>query len=273
MSSKAISSKLAGASGSWVSAENQSGFSWNSGDPDSDRVQAWFESYLSLYIERDVCAHFGVQNAGLFLQFLRLVALRAGQMLNISELSRDVGVSVPTLKEWFSILERSFIVSFVQPFHANLTKRLVKMPKIYFLDTGLLCHLLGLDRRESLDRHPYRGSIYENAVYVELRKRIAYMKGLPSITFFRTHEGLEVDFIVERGIHRIGIEVKRAAAGVAADAKPLQHLIDTGIIQAGAVVTTQLEVEPIRAKIHSAPFWDWSILKPLESSTILTAEQ
>lgn len=237
---------------------------WNEGVPQSDRSQAWFESYLSLYIERDVCAHFGVQNAGLFLQFLRLVALRAGQLLNVAELSREVGASVPTLKEWFSILERSMIVSLVQPFHANLAKRLVKMPKIYFLDTGLLCHLLGLDHSASLDRHPYRGAIYENAVYSELMKRLAYLPGLPSVTFFRTHEGQEVDFIVERGIRRVGIEVKRSNSSASADAKQLQMLIDVGILDAGVVVTTQPDREPMRPKIHSVPFWDWSILQDLE---------
>lgn len=242
---------------------------WNQGAPHHDRSQGWFEAYLSLYIERDVCAHFGVQHAAQFLKFLRLTALRAGQLLNITELARDAGVSVQSLRGWLSILERSFIIALVPPFHTNLTKRLVKMPKLYFLDTGLLCHLVGLDLAEALDRHPMRGAIYENMVYAELVKQLAYRTGLPSISFFRTQEGQEVDFIVERGMHRIGIEVKLSSRSAVDDAKTLQFLIEQKLLDAGVVVTTQPHIEPMRPNIDSVPYWEWSILHKLfqDSST------
>lgn len=236
---------------------------WKEDGWDLERSHRWFESYISLYIERDICSHFGVQHASQFFHFLRLLALRSGQLLNIADLSRDSGMSVPTLREWISILERSFIIATVKPFFANLTKRLVKMPKIYFLDTGLLCYLVGLDSVSALDRHPLRGSIYENAVFSELLKRTNHLSGIPSIFFFRTHEGHEVDFIVERGINRIGIEVKRSGSATSSDAKILQSLMDANLLRRGIVMTLQADRHPVAPFVEACPFWDWSILDEL----------
>ncbi len=226
----------------------------------------WFAAYLSTYIERDVCAHFGIQHAAIFLKFLKLLSLRAGQLLNITELARDAAISVPTAREWLSILERSMMIRVVQPLHANLSKRLVKMPKVFFLDTGILSYLVGLDSPSGLERHPLRGAIYENAVFAELTKQLAEWAGRAEIYFFRTHDGLEVDFVVECGLQRIGIEVKSSGTASLSDLKGLRQLIEAEVIESGVVMTLQAQVQRMGIDVEAVPFWDWSILEALRES-------
>jgi len=237
---------------------------WSTEKADSGREFRWFAAYLSTYIERDVCAHFGIQNAAGFLKFLKLLSLRVGQLLNITELSRDACISVPTVREWLSILERSMIIRLVQPLHVNLAKRLIKMPKVYFIDTGILSYLVGLDSPSGLERHPLRGAIYENAIFSELTKRLSHLPGHGEIYFFRTHDGLEVDFVVEHGMRRIGIEVKTSSSPALSDLKGLRQLLDTKVIQRGALMTLQPQVQTMTADIAAAPFWNWSILDELQ---------
>lgn len=239
---------------------------WSESKSEPGRDYRWFAAYLSTYIERDVCAHFGIQHAAAFLKFLKLASLRAAQLLNITELARDAGVSVPTAREWLSILERSMIIRLVQPFHANLAKRLVKMPKLYFLDTGVLSYLVGLDSPSGLERHPLRGPVYENAVFVELVKRLANAPVPGEITFFRTHDGLELDFVVEQGARRFGIEVKTSGSANLSDLKGLRQLLEAGIIQRGAVMTMHAQSQTMAVGIEAVPFWDWSILEDLKGS-------
>lgn len=236
----------------WQMPHNDTGYSYR-----------WFASYLSTYIERDVCAHFGVQHAADFLKFLKILSLRAGQLLNISELARDASISVPTVKEWLSILERSMIIRLVQPLHVNLAKRLIKIPKVYFVDTGILSYLVGLDSPSGLERHPLRGAIYENAVFAELLKRTSALSHACGIYFFRTHDGLEVDFVIERGMQRIGIEVKSGGSPRLADLKGLRQLLDAEVIQRGALMTMQPQTQTMTPQIEAIPFWNWALLDAL----------
>lgn len=168
----------------------------------------FFPAYVQTYIERDVRTLKNVQHLDSFTRFLKLCAGRIGQVLNISSLANDCGISVNTAKAWFSVLEASYIIFFLQPHHANFNKRLIKMPKLYFYDTGLVCYLLGLERRNQLETFYLRGEIFENFILSELIK-FRLNKGLqPNIYFWRNSKGVEIDCLVEKFDRLIPIEIK-----------------------------------------------------------------
>jgi predicted AAA+ superfamily ATPase len=206
-------------------------------DPEVNPLR-WFASYIDTYLERDVELHFGIKRMREYLLFLQLLAVRAGSLLNLSELAKECQISESTAKEWISILERSYIIRLVSPWHGNVTKRLVKMPKVFFVDTGLLCYLLGIHSGELLERHPIRGALFENWVFTELLKAISLSPFRIGLFFYRTHDGAEVDFILEHGLERIGIEVKFSEGAKSNSRRNLHELCDSGIIQRGAVVHT-----------------------------------
>jgi hypothetical protein len=168
----------------------------------------WFDAYIATYVERDVRQVLKVTDLGAFQTFLRLCAGRVGQLLNLSSLGADCGVTHNTAKAWVSLLEASFVAQRLQPWHANLGKRLVKTPKLYFLDCGLVCALLGIRSAAQLREHPLRGAIFENWVYLEILKA-RFHRGLPAdLFFFRSRQGLEVDFVVDAGALLIAVEAK-----------------------------------------------------------------
>jgi uncharacterized protein len=175
------------------------------------RPTLWFESYLQTYLERDVRQLRQVGDLRDFRRLMVALAARAGQLLNLSELARDLGAAVNTVKAWVSVLEASHQVHLLAPFHRNLTKRLVKSPKLYFSDTGLLCHLLGLRDDESVLVGAAGGAVFENLVHGELRRACTARGLTPDLTFFRSSDGLEVDFLVREGGRYTPVEVKRAA--------------------------------------------------------------
>lgn len=191
----------------------------------------WMRGYLNTYLERDIEGHFGVQRLSDFVRFLELLAIRAGQLLNVSEVARDAGISDITARDWLSLLERSYIIALVRPWHSNQSKRLVKMPKIYFLDTGLLCFLCGVSSEAVLERHPMRGECFENFVFCELLKTLSLDPLLSRIYFYRTHDGAEVDFIVERGLLKIGVEAKLTEPTRSSARRHLKDLYDRGLVQ------------------------------------------
>lgn len=158
----------------------------------------WYGSYLSTYIERDVRNIKHIPDLGRFQLFISLLAARAGQLLNISELSKECGITQPTVKSWLSILESTYVIYLLKPYHKNRTKRLVKMPKIYFVDTGFLCYLLGIDASNRLMKASERGHIFENMVIMEKIKQLAYEKQRSECYFYRTASGVEIDLLVEK---------------------------------------------------------------------------
>jgi len=164
--------------------------------------------YVQTYIERDVRQIINIRDLSLFERFLRLCAARSGQLLNSTNLGNETGVNQSTIREWLSVLETSFIISRVQPHHNNLSKRITKSPKIYFLDTGLLCYLLGITTPQHLEFHPLRGEIIETFVASELIKAIYNSGKNDPIYFFRDSAGHEVDFLIDRGRAVQPIEVK-----------------------------------------------------------------
>lgn len=170
--------------------------------------QAWLASYIQTYIERDVRSILNVTDLETFTRFVRLCAGRTGQLLNLQSLGNDCGIDQKTAKRWLSILETSFIVKRLQPFHANFRKRLVKSPKLYFLDTGLLCYLLQISKPEDLITHAMRGAIFESWVVSEFYKTYFHSTTQPNLYFFRDSNGNEIDLLLDQGTQVLPIEIK-----------------------------------------------------------------
>ena len=167
-----------------------------------------YRNYFQTYIERDLRQIVYVKDLAQFQKFIRLCAGRIGQLINLSSLSSDTGVSVPTIKEWLSILEASFIIFRLQPYFKNFGKRLIKSPKLYFTDVGLASYLLGIENITQIARDPLRGNLVENFVILELMKA-RINKGLdPQLYFFRDTHDHEVDLIFQSGSSLIPIEIK-----------------------------------------------------------------
>lgn len=171
-------------------------------------ANVYYKNYLQTYLERDVRLVANIRNASAFNRFLVLLAGRVGQLVNLNTLSGEVGVSHTTLSEWLDVLEASFIVFRLQPYHANVGKRLSKTPKLYFTETGLAACLLGLKTEEQVSRDPLRGSLFENLVVSDFLKRQLNRDADGDLYFFRTNDGLEVDLVrrTEDGLQPIEIK-------------------------------------------------------------------
>ncbi len=159
--------------------------------------QLWCGSYISTYLERDVRNLTSVGDLNQFERFLRLCAARTGQILNLSEMARDIGVSVPTAKRWLSVLETGYQIYLLYPYYRNIGKRWVKSPKLYFNDTALASYLLGIHEKETLIHSPYFGSLFETFVINDFYKRFVHFGVMPSMYYLRTRDGLEVDLVVD----------------------------------------------------------------------------
>jgi len=156
----------------------------------------WFSSYLQTYLERDVRAISAVQDLAVFRRFLGLVASRHGQILNKSDLAAPLGMSVPGIGRWLDILEATGQILVIPPYFENLGKRLIKSPKVYVADSGLACHLLGIDTEPELEKSPFLGALFEGFIAAEIAKAQANSGRRRELYFFRDQQGLEVDFIV-----------------------------------------------------------------------------
>jgi hypothetical protein len=174
-------------------------------------ARLWQASYIQTYLERDVRNLRNIGDLTQFQTYLRALASRSAQLLNLSELARDVGVSVSTAKDWLSILEASFQIFILRPYFVNIGKRLVKSPKVYFMDTGLLCYLVGLREPGHASSGPMGGAIFENLVTSELYKTLIHRGEEPVLHFWRTASGAEIDLVVESQARLIPLEVKLSA--------------------------------------------------------------
>jgi len=170
----------------------------------------FYSSYLQTYLQRDVRDLAQVGNEAAFVRFVKACAARTAQMLNLAELARDVDISVNTAKNWLSILQMSFQVVLLQPYHANVTKRLIKTPKLYFLDTGLCAYLTEWASPQTLASGAMSGAILETYVLGELLKSWWHRGRQPSLYYYRDRDGCEVDFVLVQDRRLYGIEVKRA---------------------------------------------------------------
>jgi predicted AAA+ superfamily ATPase len=187
--------------------------------------QIWFRSYVQTYLERDVRAVSSIRDLATFRRFLALLGSRCGQILNRTDLAAPLGVSVPTISEWLSILEVTAQVILVPPFYENFGKRLIKSPKLYFVDSGLACHLLGIDTEKMLLKSPFLGSLFEGFVASEIIKQQINSGRSRAIYYFRDQQGLEVDFLVPAGHRRLMLlETKASRTVVPQMAEPLKRL-------------------------------------------------
>ncbi len=159
-------------------------------------ARLWFSSYLQTYLERDVRGIIAVRDLATFRRFLAVLASRHGQMLNRSDLAAPLGITVPTVTHWLSVLETTAQIMVVPPFHDNFGKRLVKSPKVYLADSGLACHLLGIESSAELSRSPFRGALFEGFIASEIVKAQVNQGRRRELYYFRDEQGLEVDFIV-----------------------------------------------------------------------------
>jgi len=177
----------------------------------------WFANYVQTYLERDVRQLINVRSLAQFQRFLRLCAGRTGQLVNLSSLGDDAGISHNTAREWLSVLEASYVVHRLPPLHRNFKKRLVKTPKLHFLDVGLAAWLLGIETEEQLRTHPLRGALFETWVVSEYLKGRSHRGRRSNLAFWRDRGGHEIDLVQEEGAKLAAVEVK-AGATVAADA-------------------------------------------------------
>lgn len=185
----------------------------------------WFASYVQTYLERDVRQVSSIRDLATFRRFLALAASRAGQMLNRADLAAGMAVSVPTISQWLSILETTQQIILVPPFFENFGKRLVKSPRLFFADTGLLCHLLGIESGRELEKSPFLGPVFENFVVSEIAKHQAGRGQRRELYYFRDRQGLEVDLLVPLGPGKLLlVEVKAGRTVFPGDAVPLLRL-------------------------------------------------
>jgi predicted AAA+ superfamily ATPase len=185
----------------------------------------WFSSFVQTYLERDVRAVTAVKDLATFRRFLALVASRHGQILNKTDLAAPLGVSVPTITQWLGVLETTAQVLIVPPFYENLGKRLIKSPKVYVADSGLACHLLGIDTAAELAKSPFLGVLFEGFIAAEVVKAQVNRGRRPEIYYFRDEQGLEVDFLVPGQSGALAlVECKAARTVTPAMAAPMQRL-------------------------------------------------
>jgi predicted AAA+ superfamily ATPase len=171
----------------------------------------FYPSYIQTYAERDVRQVINVSNLFMFQKFMRLAAGRIGQLLNYNNIATELGLDLKTVKSWFSILETSFLVFFLQPHYANFSKRLLKTPKLYFYDTGLACSLLGIKKEEDLNLHWAKGALFENMLIADMVKNYCHNTEIPPLYYWRDSSGNEIDCLIDEGQTVKSIEIKSSS--------------------------------------------------------------
>ena len=213
-----------------------------------------YRDYYNTYVERDIHQLLKVKNLQAFQTFIRLCAGRVGSECNFSSLSNDVGVSVPTITEWVSILQASYIVWKLPPYFANINKRLVKTPKLYFYDTGLLCYLLGIENVQQLKTHPLRGSIFENMVLNEVLKSRFNQGKDNNLCFYRENKGFEVDLVSPQSNKLSIMEIKSAKTFTKDFMRGIKHLeeiLGEDIVRSCVVYDGDLESPTLMRGIYN----------------------
>ncbi len=166
----------------------------------TERPDSWYPAYVATYLERDVRNALKVTSLRDYARFLRVIAARTATTLSYADMSRDIGVSPNTVKAWLSVLEGSGLIFLLEPYFRSVGKRLVKSPKLYLMDTGLACHLLGIRTTEEWERSPLAGNLWETYAFGQLYRSLKRVRDVrPSIWYWRTADGREVDFVVEHG--------------------------------------------------------------------------
>jgi len=175
---------------------------------DSIQPTRFYSDYLQTYVQRDIRDLANIRNLALFDRFIRLCAGRIGQLLNLSSLANDAGITRVTAESWIGLLEASYLIYRLQPYHQNLGKRLTKSSKLYFVDVGFASYLLGITERSQIPSHPLRGNLYENLVISDLHKQRYHQAKIPGFYFYRDSNRNEIDCLVEKATHFDLIEIK-----------------------------------------------------------------
>lgn len=221
----------------------------------------WYSSYIQTYLERDIRSLFDIGSLREFHRFMQLLAVRCSQMLNMSAFAADLGVSVTTVKRWLSLLEAGRIIYLLPPYFNNLGKRITKMPKVYFLDTGLACHLAGVRDRQQLLEGAMAGALFENYCIQETVKFYANRGEQPRISYLRTNNGLEVDLIIEgTNMRPIPVEIKLSktpTASLAAGITRFRSLFAQAEPENGLLLCLADGVRPISRDVTSVGVEDY----------------
>ncbi len=221
--------------------------------------EKWYPNYLRTYVERDVRLIKNITDLAAFERFLKLCAGRTGQLLNRSSLGIEAGVDSKTIAAWISLLESSFIIHLLQPHHQNFNKRVVRMPKLYFHDTGLVCSLLGIQNKEQLDLHPLKGNLFENFIISELIKR-RYNKGeADNLYFWRDNKGNEVDVIIDNGERLFPVEIKAGQTITSAYFKGINFWNQMTGNKEGAVIYAGEKIQKRSSGITIIPWFKMDI--------------
>jgi len=221
-------------------------------------ARKWIENYILTYIERDIRSLVNVENLKLFEDFLKICASMSGQLINYTSISNSIGVSQPTVKKWLSLMETSGILFVLPPHSKNFKKRIVKTPKLYFTDTGVLSFLLSIRNPDELINHPLWGNIFETFIISELYKRVHHTGENPPFYFWRDKTGNEIDLIVDIGLKLLPIEIKAS--------KTYSPELKTNIFSwlklknntadKGFVIYRGEEVIGKRSAVSVIPWWD-----------------
>ena len=215
--------------------------------------QLWCGSYISTYLERDVRNLAQIGDLSQFERFLRLCATRTGQLLNLSELAKEIGMSVPTVKRWISILETGHQIYLLYPYYKSLGKHLVKSPKLYFNDSGLASYLLGLHDRETLLSSPNFGNLFETMIVTDFLKRFLHFGQMPSMYYLRTRDGLEIDLVLELNQKLHLFEMKSAMTILPKHASTLLRISGDlkSLVKTSSIISASLESFPIKNGVYN----------------------
>jgi len=220
----------------------------------------WYGSYIQTYLERDIRTLFNIGDLRDFQRCLQLIAARIGQLLNLSSLSVELGVAVNTVKKWISIMESTRIIYLLKPYYRNVGKRITKSPKIYFLDCGLVCYLLGINNKEFLIQGPLAGALFENFCIQETIKVILNHNKQARLYYLRSHNEFEIDLIIEKNGEIYPVEFKltktpKIEMGNAI--KRFKQSFTNLPIMAGRIVSLCEESIPLSADISIESFNDY----------------
>ena len=208
------------------------------------KPELWYGSYIRTYVERDVRQIKNIENTSLFIKFLKICAGRIGQQLNITALSNECGIDLKTVQSWLSVLEQTYVIKLLQPFYNNFNKRILKTPKLYFVDTGLACSLLGIRKVEEFELSHFRGALVENYFILECIKNNANQNLEQQFYYWRDNKGVEVDLIVDSGTSFLPVEIKSAETFSNDFTKNLKKIKSySGVKEAAIVYNGKMEFE------------------------------
>jgi hypothetical protein len=218
----------------------------------------WYENYILTYVERDIRSLLNIRNIKTFENFLLLLASQSANLINYSNIANSLGVSLPTIKEWISILEASGMIYILPSYFKNFSKRIVKTPKIYFMDTGVLCYLLSIRNISQLKTHPLFGGIFETFIISECIKRFCNFAEKPPLYFFRDQSGNEIDLIIYTKDNGFPIEIKSSQTYNKDFEKSIQYWFNlkNNLSRKGTVIYRGKDMININANISTIPWYN-----------------